>query len=170
MNLLQVILRAVHVLGGVIWVGTMFFNTIFLLPAIRDAGPDGGKVMNALVKRGLPVFMPVVALLTIISGSWLYWRASVGFQPEYMRSGPGMAFGTGGVLAILAFLVGMVTMRPMMMKMAALGPRVAQAAAGERDALVAEMNALRDRLGSLGNVVLVLLVCAALAMGIAQYM
>ena len=170
MDFLQVTLRAVHVLGGVIWVGTMFFNTIFLLPAIRDAGPDGGKVMGALVKRGLPVFMPIVALLTIISGSWLYYRASVGFQPEYMRSGPGMAFGTGGVLAILAFLVGIVIMRPLMMKMAGLGPGIAQAAGGERDALVGQMNALRERIGFLGNIVNVMLVCAALAMGVAQYM
>ena len=32
-----IVLRLVHILGGMIWVGTGIFNTFFLLPALGQA-------------------------------------------------------------------------------------------------------------------------------------
>ena len=39
----MIVLRLVHVLGGIIWVGSMTYMTFFLMPAIADAGPAGGR-------------------------------------------------------------------------------------------------------------------------------
>jgi len=42
--------RVVHIVGGVFWVGAMIFTSAFLLPAVRDAGPEGGKVVMGLAR------------------------------------------------------------------------------------------------------------------------
>ena len=70
--------RLVHIVVGVFWAGTVIFNAWLLAPALRDIGPDAGKVMGALARRGMLVILPVTGILTILSGLWLYWHASVG--------------------------------------------------------------------------------------------
>ena len=60
--------RVIHIVVGVFWAGTVFFNAWLLAPALRDLGPDGGKVMGALAKRGMLMILPVAGILTILSG------------------------------------------------------------------------------------------------------
>ena len=108
--------RLIHVLAGVFWVGAMVFVSAFLIPSLAEVGPDGGKVMVALQRRKFMVVMPVIGTLTMLSGIWLYWRASAGFQVDYMKSGPGHAYAFGAIFAITAFVVGMTVTRPAMMK------------------------------------------------------
>ena len=76
------IARVLHVCLGVFWVGVMVFIAAFLGPALRDAGPDGAKVFGALLRRRMLDIIPVVALLNILSGLYLYWRVSGGFSPR----------------------------------------------------------------------------------------
>lgn len=166
---LQIVLRLIHILGGVFWVGSMIFNAVFLFPAIRDAGPDGGKVASGIMKRGFPVITPIVAVFVMLSGLWLYSRASAGFDKVYMGSPVGMAFGTGGAFAILAFIVGLVVTRPAMMNAMALRQSAAQAEPAEREAKLAAAQVQQGRAASSGNVVAVLLACAAAAMAVARY-
>ena len=59
--------RLIHILAGVFWVGAMVFVTVFLLPAIRETGPDGAKIMAAITRRRFMQVMPVVAILTIVT-------------------------------------------------------------------------------------------------------
>src|SRR5688500_8110629 len=68
------LLRLTHIALGAIWVGTMVFMVVFLTPALRDAGPAGAPIMGSLQRRGFMVVMPVLALLTIISGFLLVER------------------------------------------------------------------------------------------------
>jgi hypothetical protein len=100
------IVRAVHIVSTGLWLGIAVFSAMFLMPAIRDTGPDGGKVMGAMQRRGLVAFIPIVATFAIASGLWLFWRYTAGFSAEVSRSRTGMAFGTGGALGILAYLIG----------------------------------------------------------------
>ena len=51
MELLLLVLRLVHVVGGILWVGFAVFVPFYLAPAIAEVGPDGGKVMAALQRR-----------------------------------------------------------------------------------------------------------------------
>ena len=71
--MLLLLLRVMHVLLGVFWAGTIMFVSLLLMPSVRDAGPDGGKVMLALMRRGYMTLIPIAAILTIVSGLWLYW-------------------------------------------------------------------------------------------------
>lgn len=159
--MLLIILRWVHVVLGATWIGFALMGPMFLMPAIADAGPDGGKVMGALQKRGLLHFIPAMAVLTLVSGFWLYWIVSNGFAREYMASRMGMALGTGGVIAVVAFLIGMIVMRPAMNRAVAL-----MQSGGD----MAEIQRLRKRGSATARFVAVLLVLAVSTMAVARYL
>ena len=169
MDMAFLLARVIHIVTGVFWAGALIFTAFFLLPAIREAGPDGAKVAAGLIRRGFLTIMPLVALLSILSGAWLYWKASVGFQPAYMGSRPGMGYGLGAVTALLAFGIGVTIVRPSMLRAAALAQAAASAPA-DREARMAEAQALRMRAGKAGAVVAVLLVFTALVMALARYL
>jgi uncharacterized membrane protein len=162
--------RLLHILLGVFWVGAIAFNTIFLGPAMAEAGPDGAKVMAGVIRRRFTEVMPVVALLTIASGLWLFWRISGGFDPHWMRTGVGHAYGAGGVLAIVGFVVGILTIRPTMKRVSQLATGAQQETdAAKRQAIMAEVAGLRRRATTMGWVVTILLVLATAAMAVARY-
>lgn len=170
MDLLLIILRLVHIGLGAFWVGTMIFNAFFLVPSMLEAGPDGMKVAAGLARRRFLDIMPPVAGLTILSGIGLYWKASVGFQPAYMRSSVGMTYGVGALAALIAFVLGIVIMRPAMLKAAAISQAAASAAPEARVAKLAEAAALRQRGADAGKFIAVLLMVAVAAMAIGRYM
>jgi uncharacterized membrane protein len=154
------VMRVLHIAMGVFWAGTMMFNAAFLMPAVRDAGPDGAKVAAALARRRFMDIMPWIAALTIVSGVWLYWFDSVGFRPPFMRSRMGISLGVGALAALIAFVLGVGAMRPAMTKAMRLGQDPSQQAAAQ---------ALRVRAGVLGRVISALLGIAVAAMAVARY-
>jgi hypothetical protein len=166
----QVILRLIHVICGIFWVGATFFTVLFLLPAMKDAGADGAKVMHGIARRKYMQVMPVVALLTMISGLWMLSRDSAGFHAEYFATRPGMAYSTGAAAAIIAFLTGFIWIRPAMAKATELSQAAGGASPEERATIMASAAALRSRANSAGNVVAVLLLIAAAAMAVARYL
>ena len=157
MDWLMLVLRLVHVGGGALWVGMMAFMTFFLTPAMAEAGPaESGKLMAALQRQRIMVIMPVIALLTIGSGLWLMLRL-YGGPGNLAGSRMGMALNLGGAAAILAFLIGIIFMRPAMMR-----------ATVTTDP--AEAQRLRARGAMLGRVVARLLMLALGAMAVARYL
>jgi hypothetical protein len=165
------VLRLIHVVAGAIWVGMVTFATYFLQHAVQEVGPDGGKVMAAVQRRGLMTVMPILAVATLLSGLWLYLRAAGGEHGAFARSGPGMAFGLGGLAAIGAFLVGMFMMRPAMMRAMALAQSLGPSASPEeRQRVGAEAQRLRARAATAGKATTHLLFFAIAAMAIARYL
>jgi len=156
MNWLLLVLRLVHVGGGAMWVGMMAFMTFFLSPALAEVGPEGGKLMAALQRRRIMVIMPVIALLTIGSGFWLMAHM-YGGPGTLAASRMGVALNVGAVAAIVAFLIGIVFMRPAMMRaMVTTDP--------------AEAQRLRVHGAMLGRLVARLLFLALGAMAVARYL
>jgi len=156
MNWLLLVLRLVHVGGGAMWVGMMAFMTFFLSPALAEVGPEGGKLMAALQRRRIMVIMPVIALLTIGSGFWLMAHM-YGGPGNLAASRMGVALNVGAVAAIVAFLIGIIFMRPAMMRaMVTTDP--------------AEAQRLRVRGAMLGRLVAWLLLLALGAMAVARYL
>ena len=162
------IMRFLHIMSGVFWAGSLIFTARFLFPAMQDAGPDGAKVGAALARRGFMTVIPIVALITILSGLWLYWHLSAG-SPAFMRSGMGMTLGFGALCAITAFVIGMVVARPAMMRATALAQSAAQASAAERDGMLAQAQALRARSNAATQFVALLIGLAVAAMAVARY-
>lgn len=170
MHVHQILLRLVHIASGVYWAGTIFFFSTFLEPSLRTLGPDGGKVMVKLFERGYLTVLPVVALATVVSGWWLLWIASGGFDAAYMGSSTGIALSTGGLLATIAFLVGLFGVRPTAVRIWAISREMPQVADdGRRNALMADMTRQRDRIGKAARIVFVLLALAVSLMAVGRY-
>lgn len=171
MSALMVVFRLVHVVCGALWVGMVVFTTWFLMPAVRDAGPDGGKVLAALQRRGIMTLMPALAIATLVSGLGLYWRVSGSLDGDFATSPMGLAFGIGGVSAIVAYLVGITVMRPSMMRATALLAEMG-ATPGAPDAAgrMEEVGRLRARAAAAGRAVATLLLVSVALMAVARYL
>jgi uncharacterized membrane protein len=166
-----IVLRLVHILGGMIWVGAGVFNAFFLLPALGQAGPAAGQVIAGLQRRRLFTILPIVALLTILSGVRLMQITSANFSPAWFNSAPGRTYAWSGVAAIVGFLVGVVIARPAAMRVARAGATLAATTdPATRAPLAARLEAIR-RTSVIANAVSVsLVVLAAAGMSVARYM
>jgi uncharacterized membrane protein len=164
-----IVLRIVHVLCGMIWVGSAVFMGFFLAPALQTMGPAAGQVMGGLQKRKFMIVLPIVAVLTMLTGLRLMMIMSGNFGPGYFQSPMGKTFAGAGVIAILAFVIGIVVNRPTMVKMGTLQQSMASDPVS-KDAINAEIRKLQKRMAVAGTVVTVMLVIAAAGMAIARYM
>lgn len=165
------VLRVVHIVGGMFWVGATMFMSFFLAPVLASMGPAAGPVMGGLARRRLMTILPVAAVLTMLSGTRLMMIASAGFQAAYFHSPSGRAFAWGGTIAIVAFVFGMGFSRPAMMKAGALSQQLASATdEATRSRLGAEIDAARRRGTVGGAIVLTMLLVAVVLMSIARYM
>lgn len=160
---MMIVLRFTHIFFGALWVGMMAFQVFFLTPALAQAGPDAGKVMAAMMRMRIPVIMPVFALLSLISGFWMFQRLAGGAPDALMATPMGKAFGFGGLSALLAFLIGIFVMRPAMMRSMEL--------AQSGDPMHGrEIQRLRARAGLVGRLVTVMLLFTLAAMAVARYL
>src|ERR1041384_4189808 len=70
------LLRLIHILAGVFWVGGVLFLTRFLLPTTSALGPAAGPVMDHLNRvRRLPQSLLGAGFITVLSGFSLSSRA-----------------------------------------------------------------------------------------------
>jgi uncharacterized membrane protein len=161
-------LRLIHVLGGIFWVGSALFNALFLFPAFSQAGPAAGQVMAGLARRRAFIVMPVIALLTILSGIRLMWITS-GFSPAYFSTPSGRTFAIAALSAILAFVFGILVNRPVGVRVGQLAASLASAPPADRERLSAELDKARGRLSMAGTIVIILLIVAAIGMAIGRY-
>ncbi len=161
-------IRVLHVLAGAVWLGVAVFGAFFLMPSVRDAGPDGAKVMIALERRGFFALVPILAVSSIVSGLWLYWRYTGGFSSAISHSHAGMAFGTGGALAIVAAIIGGAVISRAAATSTALAREAATMPEGpNRTAALADAAVLRQRAQAAARVVAILLLLTAALMSVA---
>ncbi|MEX1999616.1 MAG: hypothetical protein WD934_07995 [Gemmatimonadales bacterium] len=155
MDIGLLVTRFLHIVLGSYWVGAIFFNVLFLMPAMVAAGPDSAKVQQGIQQRGFMKWTPIAAILVILTGIDLLRRISANFQPEWFGSRVGMTYSIGMAATIVAFIVGFFFMRPLMLKAATLPP--------------AEAGPVRMRAMRLSQVVAVLLFVAVTTMAVARY-
>ena len=162
-------LRLVHIVAGIVWVGSAVFMAAFLLPAARAAGSDGGRLVGQLMQRTRPVF-GIAMLLTVIPGFIMYGRLSAGFNRAWVTSRPGLALGAGAVASIAAVLVGVVVAAPAGAKMAAIRKSLETQNGAPTPAQAAQLTSLQARVERGGQLAALLLVIAAGAMAVARYL
>jgi uncharacterized membrane protein len=165
-----ILLRLLHILGGVFWAGTAIFTAAFLIPSIRALGPGGGAVMQQIAQvRKLPLYFMGAGVVTVLSGIGLYSKASGGFSNAWMHSGPGTTFGVGAVLGLIAMGVGMFVASPAAKRAGALAATIGGAGRPPSPEQMAEMQRLQARMGKASALGAVLLVLATSAMAVARY-
>ena len=171
MDLYMVVLRAIHILAGVFWVGSFLLFFLFVGTTARDLGPQGAPFMTHLVRtKKLPLFVTGAGGITVLAGALLYWRTSGGLDTGWITTGTGMTFTLGAVAAIVALAVGIFGIKPTVDRIGAIGESVAASGAAPSQEQMQELGGLQRRSRSLGWVNVALLTFAVLAMATARYL
>ena len=167
---LTLLLRLIHILAGVFWAGSVFFLAGFLIPTVRETGPEGGRVMSHLVgRRRLPVFIGIAILLTVVSGLIMYGRMAAATHGTWTGTAPGIAYGLGGLAAILGAVVGMGVSGAAARRMAAIGQRAAEAGRSSLEQQ-AQIQGLQRRMMLGARIAAGLIALAVVAMATARYL
>jgi hypothetical protein len=168
--MMMIVLRLLHIMFGVFWAGSALFMGWFVVPTLREIGPDAEKFMQGfVVRRRVPLVMMVSAITTVLSGLALYDRNSLHFSNSWMTSAQGITYGIGGIAAIVVFLIGMIMNAPTAKKMAALGQRMKAAGGPPSAEDVTQMQALQSRMGLSLRLIAALLIITLACMAIGRY-
>jgi hypothetical protein len=168
MNAYLLVLRVIHILSGVFWAGSTFLMASYVEPSIRNAGPEGGKVMQGIAARGYARVMAIAGGLAILAGLLLYWTASGHLRLAWITSGQGLALTLGGLSAIVAMVVGLGVAGRTVARLQALGAEVQAGGGPPSPEQAAEMAMLSGRMRSAGVWNAGLLAFTVLAMAAAQ--
>ena len=158
------LLRAIHVVGGVLWVGGVVLVTLFILPATQALGPTAQPVMQFIMaRRKLPVYMMSLGIITTLGGLLLFYRNVSLTAGAWARSPMGIGISIGAAASILALVVGMTVSAPAAKKMG--GPPVE----GVAPLTDEQRAALLRRIAFGSRATFFLLLIAALFMATARY-
>ena len=160
------LLRIIHIVAGVFWVGGVLMMTFFIAPTIGATAEAGQKFAGHLMGNlKFSIRMSVAAGLTILAGGILYWIDSNGFTSAWMTSGAGQGFGAGAGSAIIGFIFG-ILLRRTTKAMALLGAKLQGKPSPEQ---ITQMQALQKQQTTYSNITAVMLVIALIFMSIARY-
>jgi hypothetical protein len=168
MDFLVVLVRLLHILFAVAWVGMGFTLAMFVGPAAGAAGESGLRFLRSLyVNTKLPVAIASVGGLTVLAGIILYILGS----PSRFSSTGNMVLGFGAVIGIAAVIHGgAVTGRATRAVAEALAQNVP---ADNQPIQTDKLPALRDSMMALAShsrISFILTVVALIAMGTARYL
>lgn len=171
MDTYMVVLRIVHILAGVFWVGAALTTILFLQSTAREVGPAAGPFMAHLAgKKHLVDWVLRAAGLTILAGALMYWRVSGGLDWDWITSAQGLSLTIGALCAIAAFSLGLSVVRPTIMATLEIGREVAASGGPPTPEQGAQLQALGKRSKAVGQVIVPLLVVAVSGMAAARYL
>lgn len=168
----MVILRVVHIVTGVIWVGSLFVVVVFVQPTAATLGPAGAPFMSELRRRRLVDVVFIDALFTVVAGSLLYWHdwhTYPGFG-DWIGSSFGASLTVGALLAMSGLVVAAVLTRPTIGRLVSLGRQAVGADGTPMPEMAAQIGALQRRLVVAERVSFSLVLLAVVAMASARYL
>lgn len=164
--------RIVHIVTGVIWVGSLFVVVVFVQPSAATLGPAGAPFMSELRRRRFVDIVFIDALFTVVAGAFLYWHdwhlyPSFG---EWIDSSFGASLTVGGLLAIAGLGVAAAITRPTIKRLVALGKQVGESDGAPTPETAARIGALQHRLMVAERLSFSLVLLAVVAMASARYL
>jgi uncharacterized membrane protein len=165
MDYLAILLRLVHILSGVFWVGGALISTFSLAPAAAATGETGQKFMNYLFTQGrISVMFTVASILTVLSGAWLYLLDFGGMTSAWISSGAGLGFGLGAIFALIGMGIGSIVGRS-----AATVSKITSATQGNPTQLqLSEMETAQKQMNMASLISTIALILALVCMAIAR--
>jgi len=108
MDYLKIVLRLIHVISGVFWVGSAVFMNFFFGPTLRATGEAGKQFAGHLMTRTrFSNFITYSALSAVIAGALLYGIDADWFSSPWFRSGAGIGFAIGAVFGLVGLVAGL---------------------------------------------------------------
>jgi uncharacterized membrane protein len=167
MNYLVIVLRLLHIISGVFWVGAGLLMFFFVGPTLGATADAGQKFAQHLILRTrFTSILTTSAILTVLAGFFLYWIDSDGFTSAWTRSGPGLGFGLGAGFGLLGLIFGIIVGNSNS-ALAKLGGQIQGKPTPEQ---MTQIGALRKRLSVVSPINAYSLLIATLLMAIARYL
>jgi hypothetical protein len=161
------LLRIVHIVGGVFWVGGTLMMTFFIAPTIGATADAGqrfvGHLMNELKFSNR---MSIAAGSTVLAGFILYWIDSQGFTSAWMSSPAGRGFGIGAGFALIGFIFGILVGQTAK-GMARIGAQIQGRPSPEQ---MTGLQALQKKQATYSGIAAAALVLATIFMALARYL
>ena len=159
------LLRIIHIVAGVFWVGGALFMAFFVGPTVGAIGEPGQKFVGHLMNNlKLSTRMAIASGLTILAGAILYWDRSQ--VAGWIQSDPGRGFGIGAAFAVIGFVFGILVGRTTN-AMAQLGAQFQGKPTAEQ---MTRIQRMQSQLRTYSIVNVLSLVLATVFMAIARYL
>jgi uncharacterized membrane protein len=160
------LLRIIHIVGGVIWVGGTLIMTFFIGPAIGATGESGqrfiGHLMNNLKFSNR---IAAAAGSTVLAGLILFWLDARAGE-AWLRSSFATGLGIGAAFALVGFVFGSLIGRTAR-AMAQLGAQMQGKPSADQ---LARMQTIQKQQSTYSMIAAVALVLAVVFMAIARYL
>ena len=167
MDFLVIVLRLLHIISGVLWVGAGLIMFFFIGPTLGATAEAGQKfAQHLMTQTRFTAVVTVSAILTVLAGGSLYWIDSGGLTSAWMHSGAGLGFGIGAFFALIGFIFGMMVGNTNG-ALAKLGAQIQGKPTPEQ---MAQIGILRKRLSVVSPINAYSLILATLLMAIARYL
>jgi hypothetical protein len=171
MDIVMVVLRLLHIFGGIFWVGASLMLIGFLTPTIQASGQAGGQVMQRLMtgSRFNSIF-GMAGLATVLAGILLYLRTSGGLQLAWIMSPPGLALTIGGLAGIAAAGIGGGIAGPTAQKIGQLSAQMSRNQGAPSEAQLTELRGLQQKMQRAQRWSVGLMIIAVAGMAVARYL
>jgi len=167
MNYLTIVLRMVHIVGGIFWVGAGLAMNFFFGPTMRATG-DAGKQFGGhlMMKTRIVTVMNIAVYSTVVAGLWLYGIDSQWLTSAWMASSSGVGFTIGALFGLVGFVTGLMN-GSNNQKLAKLGAQIEGTPTPEQ---AAQLGAIAKQQGWVIPVSSYSLLLAAIFMAISRYL
>lgn len=157
------LLRIIHIVAGVIWVGGTLIMTFFVGPTVGATGEAGQKFVAHLMNNlKFSNRMAAASGLTILAGFILYFRGGAAlFESRF-----GIGLGIGAVFALIGFVSGMMIGRTIK-AMSQLGAEMQGKPSPDQ---LRQMQALQKRQMTVSMISTISVLLATVFMAIARYL
>lgn len=167
----MLVFRFLHIVAGVLWVGSAFLFSAFIGPSAAEVGPSAGPLLTVLVKkRRIATVIKSLSGVTVLAG-WILWLRYLDLYGlgDWLSSSFGLVLTIGAVLATVAFVIGFVGIAPNIERLVDLGGEIAAGGAPPTPEQGTEMERTQKALEAASKVDLALLLLAVAAMATARY-
>jgi HAMP domain-containing protein len=168
----MLVFRFLHIVAGVLWVGSAFLFVGFIGPSAAEVGPSAGPLLTAAVKKRKVVKVIVGLGATNVLAGWVLWLRNLdlyGSFGDWVGSRFGLVITIGAVLATISLFVGAIGVGRNVERLVDLGNEVAASGgppSAEQQTRIGQLTSALERHGKLD---LVLLLLATIAMATARY-
>jgi len=167
--MLMVVLRFIHIVLGVLWVGGIFALSVIIVPGMQQLGVPLDGLMRTLNHKKFSQIMMAFGGLNVLAGIIMMGILSHGHDAEFFSSHFGRTLALGGISAILALVVGGSMARPTMEKIGKLQADLGANPPKGDDPRKAQLASLQKRTVTLSKVIIGLLLFAVTCMAVARY-
>jgi hypothetical protein len=168
----MLVFRVLHIVGGVLWVGSTFLFTAFIGRAAAAVGPAAGPMLHELVvEQKVTKAITGISVVTVAAGGFVYWHdlQIAGSLGDFVGTDFGLALTIGAVLGIIAMFWGYFQVGEKVEQMVSFAGNALTAEGPPSPEFVAEMDRRGAQLKTNGMVDLLLQLGAVIAMSTARY-